>query len=503
MPRAEFWAMKQAYVAKYGYTITIPSLDQIIQLSPIDPPTPMEELIWKRKAWQLMSPARRMEIQQYKDKRKAQFLAMLGAPTPKFLLQTGAVMTSLDDMEDCLATLVVIGKVLLKAMPGLVGKILAGPFSWILLATDVINTCVALGRGAIVKIAYKIIKGQKIVEALYGGSKLSRSGKIKALAAAEGSPTLKKMLAAEAKKLKGHIGLTAAAVEAAQVTQNVFGIGISLGPIVGLATDAASGLVRTIMGQQVGVRAMSQPPPEVFFTTGAKGGAEFAYAPPATPPTYYPSCRALKAATVLMAAGHEFDEQTTNMIAATTYLAHQAILSTDEPWNPLDQMVDMKVLQIPAPQGMNWATKEMLEEHNFDWQNSLCWPHNGKPYGAIQDIVTDYPSQINSWMTKEIKKRKRDGSGYFLGALTSEIYGHALANLEGEDQVRYEYTEPARWMNTLLEKGYYPNPDQPKENLTRLAKVLEDNEKNNIHYTQQEFFELMGMLGIELIEAEE
>lgn len=498
MPKYEFWAMKQAYIAKYGYTINIPSLGDIIELSPINPPTPFEEAVWKAKKYELLSPARVEEIRKYKAKRKQQFLAMLGSPTPQSLLYMGSVATALDDAEDALVTLVVLGKILIKILPEFVGKLLAGPFAWILLASDILNSMRFFGIPFLLSKAKAIAKGKRLIDVLPRSHRVTREGKTLALIHNDALYNVKKIEAAAKNKVRNSTIHFGSVLEVAQVTDQVFGVGLSLGPIVGMAEDAVSGLVRTLMGQKVSAQfsATGQPLPNIPITPTP--AHLYTTQPPGTSPAYYPACRVPKAALIYWSSGFKFDDDTNNMMIAANYLAHQEILSAEQPWNILDQNPDVGNLAIAPPQRINWITKEIIEEEGLDWRTMMGWPHSGGAWVTINDIMDNYPSAVKSGLDSMLKTQSDSVKAYFQAAALNETMFHLYANLVGEGNVRYDYTEAGRWFQTIMETGVFPARDTPDIKLRQLVDVLRENEKRGTRYSQEEFISLMLDLGLEL-----
>jgi len=74
----EEWARRKAdYVAKNGYTITIPGLSDIIKIRTEEPMTAQEHNWYKKKQWHNFSPKRLEEVREQKQKRKETFVSII------------------------------------------------------------------------------------------------------------------------------------------------------------------------------------------------------------------------------------------------------------------------------------------------------------------------------------------------------------------------------------------------------------------------------------------
>jgi len=230
---------KAKYVAEKGYTVTVPGLSDIIHWSAPEPMTEQEAMDWKKRNWKAFSPERREELRKIKAKKKERYQAMLASPTPEFVTNAGSILTSLDDAQDCISTLAFVGRVAAKLAPRVLSKFFTGPVGWLLLANDVLNLIISLGQYPFMPMGSKRLAEQ----------------------CTSSHPFSKKAKVARARKLRSWKPTKGDVIQLLQTTDQVFGVGISLGPIVGFFQDIVSGTVRTIMGQPVSVRWPWSSPP--------------------------------------------------------------------------------------------------------------------------------------------------------------------------------------------------------------------------------------------------
>ena len=210
----EFEQLRTAYIAKYGYTITIPKWDDIIH--------------WKLPA--VMTP------EEIKEKKRRQFAQILGSPSTDWMRSYASVMTKLDDIEDAATTVAVAGMLLVKYLPRVLSRFVP-ILGWVLLGKDLLNLVVALGRTPMSPMGAKRAHCEMFKDNPFGKKAQKRR-------------------AENVRKFKPSFGNL---LEVLQTSDIVAGIGLSLGAVVGVVTDSIAGLYRFSTGQKVSV-ALTPPP---------------------------------------------------------------------------------------------------------------------------------------------------------------------------------------------------------------------------------------------------
>ena len=143
---AEFRKMKADYVAKHGYTITFPGLYDIVKIPIEKPMTEQEKYDWSRGSYGEFSETRLYEIQRMKKKRKDKFLAMLASPAPEVVTNAGIFMTAIDNAQDALYTIGVLGILGARFMPPPITAALALPIGAVMTAAGALNIIQSLGK---------------------------------------------------------------------------------------------------------------------------------------------------------------------------------------------------------------------------------------------------------------------------------------------------------------------------------------------------------------------
>lgn len=448
----EFEKQKADYVAKYGYTIDLPGLSDIIHLKAEKPLSEDEKEAWKRKDVDFFSPERYDDIKKMKQKRKERYLQMLGSPTPHVIRTAGSILTSIDDAQDALTTLHVIGRIAIKLAPRILGKMFLGPVGWILTAIDVMNLIMHIGRMGTLPMVSKRTKDAATAE-----NPFSKKAKIK-----RASRLLRTFPS------KGEI------IEILQTTDQVFGVGICLGPIVGAVQDIVSGAIRQSFGQPVRIN------PDL----------------PAFPPWTAAAQRSCKGMTLYMGAGHVTNDMEMLEMMAASYFAQQELLVGQADWNPLDHIVDVQNTEVMAPYPTNILSLEVIEEEGIPIQETIGWPHNESPWAASNDIVNEYDFVAAARLKSFIGVHQHDWMGFSAGNLATGSGMYAMANIEGEDAVSYDYTAQSKLASILLENGLTITPEQPAEQILKLATWIDGLEYSGEKPTLKSIVEFTDREGI-------
>jgi len=425
----QFKEMKAKYVAKHGYTITVPGLSDIVHIGIEKKMTAEETNIWKARNYDSIPEPRLSEIRKMKQKRKDKFLAMLGSPTPHIVNNAGSLMTSIDDAQDALATLAFMGRIAVAVAPRIIGGILSGPVGWAMSAAEMLNMMQHLG--------YKKL-----------GSKKGKRAKD---AATQDNPKSKLQKVVKAAKLKGAFPTKGRIIEGLQVSDNVFGIGICLGPLVGFAIESVTGPMRRIGGAKVDVKV---PWPILdHFTMKAQ--------------------RQARSQLAYIGAGLQTTNEEVIGMAMANYLGKQQILTDTQEWNAFDTVDDIDKIELLAPVPENILTREVIEEEGIDIESVVGWPHSGKGWALTSDLMNEYDTPCKEYSQDYMKLHDHDWFGYAFGALSTQATSYTLAAVEGEDQVQYDYTAQSKFTHIMLDNGLVLTEGQSPEKIALVVAEME------------------------------
>jgi len=391
--------------------------------------TDQETKDWAAKRWDQFSDARLYQLRKWKQNRKDRFLAMLGSPAPEVVTNTGALMTAIDDSQDALFTLGGLGVLAMRFSPPPVAAVLALPTGLALTGANALNVVQAFGRQ---KLPGKASKRQW--QKKTGIDPWSKKGGIK-----------------YARHLVKSFPVKAGILQALQTTNEIFGVGLSLGPIVGLFIDSIAGPVRGIFGAPVKVDYNIPTFDEVTHAS-----QEFLRNNPAY---YYTPLQTSDEEVITMAMSHWLSMST--LYAGTK----------DVPgWENFQDHQDIEI-RIRTP--TNILTREVIQEEGLDPDTITVWPHNSKHWAPLTDIAAEYSAPAQDFFNEYTRLHDKDWLGFIYKTLTCDSTMYTLATAEGEDQVTEDYTAPAKAASILLENRLYPDPDQPAETLKLLADQLD------------------------------
>lgn len=437
--KEEFRKMKAKYVAKHGYTITVPGLYDIIKLPIEVPMTAQETKDWKARRYNKFSENRLYEIRRMKKKRKDKFLAMLASPAPEVITNVGSFMTAIDNAQDCLFTIGTLGIAAMRFSPPSVAALIALPVGVVMTAASALDVIQSIGKKGLPGIEAKRAWQKKT-----GVDPFSKKGRIR-----------------YAKHLIKHMPIKAGIIQGLQTTDSIFGVGLSLGPIVGLFIDVVAGPVRRIYGDKVTVKLPI--------------------------PTYSEFCKAAqyygrKTAAYFYPGVQTSDEEVLTMMMAH-WLSQVALFSDtrDKPgWENFNDLDDIE-LQMPLP--TNPLTLEVMAEEGIDPEDVCNWPHNGKRWAPATEIVEEYDKPCQDYFEEYMGMHEKDWIGYIFKTLACDATFYTMAAAEGEDQVEYDYTASSKACSIFLENRMYPDPEQEKRKRELLADKVELWEAMNIKPT--------------------
>jgi hypothetical protein len=461
----EFDTAKEKYNKAHGYTIDVPAIGDIIQLKPFKPLTEQETKLWTGKipaseipriemsvadinAWmaagkgpppttrkrtpdeqkeyrrtlkQQIPEERRFEISKEMEARRRRFKAMLGSPSPEVARTAGAILTAMDDLQDALSTLVCIGALTATMIGGTTAALIAGPLGWIAGGAAFLNLLNPINR----------LRG-------FGGKAAkTRQSKKDIERHTDHNPFSKKARAKYAKNIKKFKPSLGNAIEALQVTSGVFGVGISIGPIMGLAQDVISGAVRHMMGQDVKVTFAGKPAAEHVQTAQ----------------------KAMKALAVVHGQEWKSDLELDTMTFLAANLATQVLDPYIQEENPFTAVEDLAQLEIEAPKATNPLTIQVIEEEGHTVEEYQIWPQNGKRWISLLELQEKTEILARKNLEHFSDQNKHSELAFFGAQNAHDAALRTIEIIEGKGSVKVEYTHIERIVLTVLDNGFEYPPD--------------------------------------------
>lgn len=432
MPRFstdEFEIKKAAHNAEHGYTIYVPGFEDVIHLKYVPKLTEAEEIAWQKKDWSKFSSARLAQLADEKFRKKQAYQRMMDSPSPEILRARSSLMTSIDNAQDALGTLAVVGSIARVLAPRVIAGFIGGPVGWVITAATLLN------------MANKLLRLPA----------MPMTKKRKAQAATKKNPRAKKARCKLAKKLAAARINRFSAIEALQTTDNIWGVGICLGPIMGLGGDLMSGAVRTLMGDKVRVSFGSPEFPKHEKVASA-------------------AMKDLACATSSMADWAD-DEWSRLMILSN--LASQMTTETSKDWNALDAVPDIDKIMVEAPKPTNPIVREVMQEAGHDPDEFVAWPTTGKRWSTYNEIG-DSSSDVITQNYRDYEERtKNTWMGFVAGNNVSDACHGLIAQFEGVTSVGYDYIDASRFITGMYDAGLEFHPDTTDEQIRLMAETLE------------------------------
>ena len=448
--KESFKEKQRKYVAKYGYRYSVPGFDDTFHLGFEKPITDDEQAIWKRKAYGELGEKRYEEIKYLKEQKRERYLNMLGSPQPDIFLNRGSLIASIDDAQDAMGVAAVLGSVVAKVLPKALGKAFLGPIGWLAGTADLLDLAMKY-----VIPERRLIVRKRIQDELTDENPYSKKARLK-----------------RAKNLsKAHFGY-GKMLEAGQVTSNIFGFGICLGPIMNLPLDIITGAARRAMGQKVEVK-YPIPNLEIWQQRILKGLKALVLnqnmAPEKRPEQHAaelmlsnlgPQCvepyftgsrsiEALREPTEL-----EPDEEEISGWHPKDYLHVPMDYKQEDAWpakwHPFDNVQDIAMVESEAPRPTNVLTLEVIEEEDPAGLDAIGWPSTGQRWSTMYDIIDTAAAPITENFQNYCQQNKNDWKGFVVGTNATQGLFHFLHCLEVRGSLEYDYTTVCKVLHSLL-----------------------------------------------------
>ncbi|MFX0121487.1 MAG: hypothetical protein ACFE9A_19015 [Candidatus Hodarchaeota archaeon] len=424
----DYERQKAEYHAQHGYTITIPALEDVLKIPMEKPISAEEHERWKAKDYDYFSAQRLAEMRQMKAKRVANYQRFLADPSPKVVRNFQSIMTALDDAQDALNTVGAVGMLAKKAAPRALSRLLTGPVGVVMTAADVLNLI------ASVPMMCMLDKKPKRAVARY----------------TECNPFTKKGRVKYAKKLRNWKPSSADVIQGLQTTDQVFGFGISLGPLVGLPISLASGAARAIQGEEVKIK---------FAPWDWKHWQKVAM-------------KFTNSMGVLWGMPHSTDDmELVQSLTAYTF-SNQALFDHYQNWNPLDAIEDLDVIEIEAPRAENILTQEAITEGGHTLDDGIGWPSVNKQIASLAELHETIPSYAIDNLVAHLKRMRQNWYGWSASESASNSALYTLGILEGKEMVEFDYTCAQKLSQRVIESRQTIDPLTPYSTLQLFADEL-------------------------------
>jgi len=487
---AEFNKRRREYQARYGNEVNIPGFSDIIHLIPKEV-IPAEQFAAHKWAMArgLPSPLtqRQLNTLQYK---KFRFIKALASATPTWLKTIGAVSTVLDNVEDALVTVVVLGRIAAKIAPRLLGRMVPG-LGWVLLGSDILNAA-----NIISWVTFAAKGAKRKVEGL-----------------GEKNPFHAKAAANRALKLKRVIPSFGEYLEVLQTTDQLFGVGLCLGGLMGMVTDLASKRPQEELAQKLKTFRADADINDILGWSYKEFGADVgklktqitdnwqnfkneAYrlkewdiktredvgkfiddkaketwgwisSVPATASSWFSNTLI---GSMIMSTGKDTFLKEDHTKA---YIMLDSAIQGLMPWwienDPLSAFSDLRSFKFRAPEPADPATIDLLNESQPGWQNTVKWPWLDKEYATIEEIIFTYAPMIKDSFQAYALNHRHEYEAMIAGQQVVEYIKDLIRSYSDDNRVRVGMTAWWAVAEDMMTQIYLIPPDTPDETIEALA----------------------------------
>jgi hypothetical protein len=442
----EFEQKRVEYQARYGTKIAIPAFEDIVHWK-LPTKISTEEMAAHRfsKKRKLPSPLNPEQLLML-TARKYRFLKALASPTPKWMQNFAAIQNSLDDAEDALVTTAVLGRWAAKLSPRLLGR--AVPYlGWVLLGSDIINLT------------------NLFTWMRFAGNPTS----CKNNDLANKNPFHHKAALARAKKLTRKWTTVGEMLEILQTTDQVFGVGLSLGGIVGAASDTIATAQLSEEYRIKGIAAPFRKPSPAFLGSAVELVRQLIRPFKQPTPFEQKQMRSLRGSMILST----FKDDVPRDFHTRAYIAANTAVQSLTPWwstqDPIETFRILPSIKIPAPPVDNDVTIDILEDNRIDPDEPQKWPHLGVAEATAEEILYSYAPLIKDSLQTYSLRYQRDYEG-MIGAWSAVDFMDAqLTLLDDGGQVRIGRTACANVAQQMMESVHLIPPDTPAETIAAFA----------------------------------
>lgn len=494
----EFERRRQQYQAKYGNSINIPGFSDIIHIIPKATISAEERAahLWANKRG-LPSPLTpsQLETMQYK---KFRFLKALASATPTWAKNIGAVSTVLDNVEDGLVTIAVLGRIAAKIAPRLFERLVPG-LGWVLMGSDILNAANLVSYISMASMGKK-----RIVEGL-----------------AEKNPFHAKAAANRAMKLKRTMPTFGEFLEIAQTTDQLFGVGLCLGGLMGVVQDAAAktldpgywgnlwnilyyGNVNDVanwaaqaaMNDKNTIKKALQDQftslkdeayrlkaadislrQEIYDWTRKKSKEvwDWISAPPQKPSKVFSDTLI---GSMIMSTGKDTFLKEDHTKA---YMMINQAITGLMPWwienDPLSNFKELRNFKFKAPAPHDLTTIDIMNETSPGWQDTVKWPHLDQEYATIEEIAFTYAPMIKDSFQTYAMRYSHEYEAMIAGQQVVDFTKNVIKAFSDDGDVRVGMSSYWAVAEDMMRDSYLIPPGTPQSIIDKLGDYIGEYER--------------------------
>lgn len=392
---------KAEYVAEHGYNVSCFKLRDIVHVRRHEEPDDREWKLWRAGNRKELGDRRFDEIEQIISDKRRRYNNILASPVPTVAKNWVSVATFLDDINDTLGTAALVARFAARLLPRVLGRFLLGPAGWLLLGAEILSLIIHMMRGGFLSPAFCILGKRSFHK--YG----------------EMNPFSKKARARRAHKLRRLSPSKAEIIEALQVTDSMFGIGLCLGPLFAFPMDVVSGAYRSIRGERV--TWFKKPPP--LHEHEKK------------------SIYAIRNAQIAAAINPILTEEEQLGMYWALFSAAQVVQAYNNEFDILANLESIEGFEFEAPTPKHPTTLHVLAEMGWNGRDGIGWPGADQRWMDPMKLW-DLNAQAGGQKLLDFCKRNRNDYRMVFGAQAAADYSKLMVLMASDPgSVQEEWDE--------------------------------------------------------------
>jgi hypothetical protein len=473
---AAFLEKKAGYIKEHGYSITLPRFSDIVHLGMHKPMTTDEKVLWYSGQRHKIGKSRQIELEYQKERSRDRYNKMLASPIPNEVSSVTSVLTSIDDAQDAIISLAAIGRIACFFLPRIISSFLAWPVGLLWLIATIMGLLIAPSACAMNPMACKRYMRLKMAM-----RRNTLKGKTRSVG--KRAKNVAKYQAARLKAgLKGFATSGGAlpsfseGIQMLQVTDSIWGVGLSIGPIFGAAYDLVTGGVRWAIGQDV---SFKNAPSDVEVYRKASDNvnnyARWKRPDKKMTKSEFLSWRQKKIASgtwgiksqqhnavhqAMRLHAHNYginrhtDWIEETLLYSNAEVAFQGLQSCLNHWDPVVSIEGKEHIEIEAYNEPNPLVEEMLTEEGVDPNTRISWPSLGKRWATYEELQTSI-APIASANIKYFSENCPSINLRAIAEMSATACGLlAISSMTGPEYIEIQYHACIDIAEILLDHGY-------------------------------------------------
>jgi len=496
-----FRERKEAYVKEHGYSITLPTMRDIVHIGLHKPITPEEKELWRTGKRKEIPHHRQIELEYQKERNRERYQRMLASPIPNWKANIVSFLTAWDDAQDAVISLAAIGRIACKFLPALLVGIVAWPIGLLWFIATIMGLLIGPTACALNPLQCKRYMRMKLAyrQATMKGKARPWSKRITAGAKYEGA-RLKAGFRGYATS-GGYLPSFSEAIQMLQVTDQIWGVGLCLGPIMGMAMDLTSGAIRWVKGEKVTFKNAPSDI-EVYEKATDKIHQYARWKQPEkkmTPLEFHiwkdkkiregkwgvrsKQDEAVQQAIKLSSTVYGFPRRTNYVEEAAYYalaeMSFQGVQNVLDWWDPIINVEGLEHIQVEAYNNENPLISEMLIEEGVDPEAGIGWPVTGKRWQTYEEIQTTM-APVAAANIRNFSETCPDERLKAIGEMSATACGlMATSFMVGEQNVEIQFHAAIDIAEMLLDKRYAFPLSITEEQMIEFALWTQAHEDNN------------------------